>query len=302
MDFRRFWKYSSAVHPPKKLVQLEAKITARYHNVEKGLALADVRLGFGQDKIERLFSFLDEYVKQEYDQNRRVFQTALSVLEAYIKFHKAHDFDVSCVQQKIQGYDHKKSSNGGTKVILKEEIVKKEQGNFSQLALNRHSIRNFSDKPVPLSLLKQAVKIAQKAPSVCNRQSGRAHVIKNSKLREKLFALHKGNKGFGHLVDTIIIVTSDMRTFTSVGERNQAFIDGSLFGMTLIYALHSFGLTTCALNWSVTHKADMELHTLVQIPEHEQIVFLIAVGNYPEVLQVAQSTRCDVDEVIKIIV
>jgi len=300
-DFKKYLSYSSAIYPPQKLAQLEAKITARYHNIEKGLSLANIKLGFGKEKIEILFSFLDQYVNSGFDQERQTFQIALSVLDSYVKYHEKNDFEVNWIKGKLKQYSNLSKNEGGTVTCSKNEIIEKEKLNFESLALNRHSIRNFSKEAVSEKDILKAIKIAQKSPSVCNRQSGRVHVVRNEKLKSKVLELHKGNAGFGDSANLLLIVSSDLRTFTSVGERNQGYIDGSLFGMTLTYALHSLGLATCIMNWSVEKDDDKKLHLMVGIPDQEVVVFLIAVGQYPDKFEVAKSTRKDIKEVVKLI-
>lgn len=64
--------------------------------------------------------------------------------------------------------------------------------------------------------------------------------------------------------------------------------------------LHSLGLATCTLNWSVTKEADKKMHNVVEIPDYETIVFLIVVGHYPDTFEVARSKRQDINNVITI--
>jgi len=299
-DLKRFWHYSSAIKPIKELVQLEAKIDARYHNIEKGLTFSEVKLGFGKEKIELLLGFLDQYQQSGFDQSRRSFQTALSVLAEYIKYHEEQNFNVDWLKKKVRKYTYKHKFSGGTKEVSRFDLVSKQNGNFKDLAFNRHSIRNFSSEKVELSQIREAVAIAQMSPSVCNRQSSLVHIVNDETLKKKTLEIHKGNSGFGHLASSLLIVTSDMRTFTGIGERNQCYIDGSLFGMTLTYALHSLGLATCIMNWSVTKGTDISLHALLKIPDHEVIMFIIAVGHYPEKLLVAKSIRKNLEDIITI--
>ena len=66
---------------------------------------------------------------------------------------------------------------------------------FQTLAYSRHSVRDFSDKPLSVEQVKKAVKLAQTAPSACNRQSSRIiHVIDREKC-EKILNIQGGAKG-----------------------------------------------------------------------------------------------------------
>jgi nitroreductase len=75
------------------------------------------------------------------------------------------------------------------------------------------------------------------------------------------------------------------------GERNQAWIDGGMFAMSFVLALHSLGLGTCCLNWSVEQKTDIALRAEAAIPDSEVIIMLLAIGHIPPELNVAASVR-----------
>lgn len=78
----------------------------------------------------------------------------------------------------------------------------------------------------------------------------------------------------------VIIVTSDLRYFTGTVERYQSWIDGGMFSMLLLLALHAKGLGAVALNWSVTNERDSALHEAMSLPEYERVIMLIGCG-YP---------------------
>ena len=68
--------------------------------------------------------------------------------------------------------------------------------------------------------------------------------------------------------------------------------------MSLIYALHSLGLGTCCLNWSVTRERDLALRKDAKIDHSESIIMMIAVGNLPDNFSVANSSRKPVEEIL----
>ena len=162
----------------------------------------------------------------------------------------------------------------------------------------RYSIRNFTDEEVDYNLIEQAIRMAQKTPSVCNRQSSKVYIFRNEEDRQLVLSYQNGNRGFGHLVNKVLIVTSDLQNFVSVGERNQCWIDGGMYAMSVVYALHSLGLGTCCLNWSVEYEVDRRLRKAANIPDSEAVIMMIAVGHIPEQLSVAQSPRKSIEEVM----
>ena len=52
----------------------------------------------------------------------------------------------------------------------------------------------------------------------------------------------------------LLLVTSDIRAFMNNGERNEPFVDGGLFSMSLLYALEAYGLAACPLIYLRTVK------------------------------------------------
>ena len=93
-------------------------------------------------------------------------------------------------------------------------------------------------------------------------------------------------------------MTTDTYRFFSVGERNQCWIDGGLFSMSLVYGLHSLGLGSCCLNWSVEKEADQKLRRITGIPQSEVVIMMIGVGHLPEKLVVARSMRKPLETIL----
>lgn len=71
-----------------------------------------------------------------------------------------------------------------------------------------------------------------------------------------------------------------------------------MFSMSLVYGLHSLGLGTCYLNWSVKNKQDKELKMIAGIPDSDLVIMMITVGYLPEEFKVAQSPRKPLKEVL----
>jgi len=162
---------------------------------------------------------------------------------------------------------------------------------FAAFAAARHSVRQFTGEPVDPEDMRAAIADAAKSPSVCNRATCMAYVAFSEAARSRALSFQDGNRGFGHLAGAVAIVVSDMRGFISFGERNQAFVDGGLFAMTLAYALHARGYGACMLNWSATAGRDRRMRHALGIPSHHAVVTMMAVGRMPERLSVAASPR-----------
>jgi nitroreductase len=129
----------------------------------------------------------------------------------------------------------------------------------------------------------------------------RVYAAFEPKIREHLLSFHNGNKGFGHKLGAVLIVTADLRALYEIGERNQAWIDGGLFAMSLVYALHAARLGTCMLNWSVDCEHDQVFRKEFDVPDHEVIITFIGVGCVPHIFEVAASPAPPVDDILSVL-
>ena len=299
-DAYRYARYSATRLDVKNKSKLRAMLIKNFHIVEKGLSLPSPRPGFGRVVVEKTINQLEQYLKH-HGVDVLSFQV-VNALEAYVAFNKLHNQDVSyaesslhCVRENfLEGKSL--SKEGGVITIRREEILKKTSGDFASLAANRFSIRVFDESPVSIDLIREAANISRKTPSVCNRQTSRIFIF-GGKKKEELLALQNGNRGFGHTASHVAVITSDLHCFTGVGERNQAYVDGGLMAMSFVYALHSLGVGSCFLNWSVTSGVDRALKRVAGIPESHVVVTLIAIGNIPAELKVAASPRLCLSEI-----
>lgn len=301
-DFTRFWRWSSSSGGQLKESQLQAWIIADYHKIEKALALRDPRPGFGTAIVNRLLDNLESYALNHGI--NRTWHVARNVLFAYQEFHARRGYDIGELDRRIlqlstaKEHSNQSKPDGGVDHLSRGEILAKSKVDLREFFASRHSIRHFSTEPVEFSTIEEAVRMAQKTPTVCNRQSPKVYAYADQADRKKVLSCQMGNSGFGDQAAVVLVVTSDIQTFFSAGERNQCWIDGGLFSMSLIYALHSLGLGSCCLNWSVERKHDIQLRNVTGIPESESIIMLIAVGHLPSNLRVAQSPRKPLSEVL----
>jgi len=301
-DKYRFQKYSFEFGKKKTKRHAEADLIFFYHKIEKGLSLPDRRIGFGKKHINHLVSLLEKYVLN-YGWDKMAF-AAFNILYEYYHFNESQGLKLRKLYRKLKKIESTLPENehldiGGAFKITKNEIREKVNSNFRDFAWSRYSIRDFAEGEVSLNLIEEAVHIAQKTPSVCNRQSSKVHVYEGSKKNEVL-KLHKGGSAFARKANKILIVTSDLRDFRGVIERNQSYIDGGMYAMSLIYALHSLGMGTCALNLSITNNQERQLKRTASINDAETLIMMIAVGVLPEEFSVASSPRRNAQEVITI--
>ncbi len=253
---------------------LEAQLTKDYHRVEKGLALREPKRPFGAEVMTRL---------QRH--------TPANGAEA----HSAYARDAIAALDLWNSGEEVR----GPAAIEPLRAPDLDPGVATAFFESRRSVRDFDTERVPTrEELLAATELATHTPSVCNRQTGRVTYLSGDDARRAL-GLQNGNAGFRDCIPWVAVVTSDTRFFAGPGERNQPWVDGGLFAMTLVWALHAHGLSSCMLNWSQPNAVSDEARALIGIPEHEVIITFIAVGFAREGHLVARSPRRPVETVAR---
>jgi nitroreductase len=282
-DGRRHIRYSAATDGRSALSaetrQIEAQITKDYHRIEKGLALRSPRPRFGTDPAARLRRDVPRY-KRLPDHDSTVAAHALSALEGLQRWH-----------------DHGEHSEGGP-TKTPHAWSPPDAAEVEDFFRSRVSVRDFADAPLDPAVVRRAADLALFSPSVCNRQAWGVWSFHDPDAIARLAALQNGNAGFRDQIPCLLIVAVDTQLFAGAGERNQRWIDGGLYAMSLVWALHAYGAVSCMLNWSVDHVQTRRLREAAGIPDHMDVITMIAAGHAREGLRVARSPRRKVDEVL----
>ena len=294
-DAWRYARHAQMFRYGNKCVHMQYHITAMAHVLEKGMSLADTRPGFGHVVRQELLRNIERYAAFGYPVDHVSYRMGCAVLHAYVHFHRALDFDLGGFAADVARIQACFPDGGGCEELQASTIQALAKKDFAKVARSRYSIRHFSGQPVDPKLIRDAIDIARKTPSVCNRQSWTMYWIRNPELKGKVAELQGGSRGFGESVDTMLIVATDLRSFFAINERNQAYVDGGLFSMSLMYALHYQGLGACPLNWSADVRKDRRLKKMADIPDWMNIIMLIGVGHLPDSLRVARSARKDLE-------
>lgn len=306
-DEQNFLRGSGLLRQYRHKASIEAGLIKAYHRVEKGLALREPRPGFGRDAVDTLLRDGETFLRLHGPSSTLV--RVVQALDEYVAFNQGHGVDLGWLLPRLEAMRLALQRSGswgadapveaGTRLVTRDDIHAAAKLDLSNFFAQRYSVRQFAPEPVPPELIEQAVRMAQKTPSVCNRESGTVFVVTDKARMAKLMALQNGNRGFGEQAGALMIITSRQDTFLTAGERYQAWIDGGLFAMSLIYALHSLGLGSCCLNWSVEPEADQALKAASGIPQDHAVIMMLALGQLPEQFKVASSPRRPLSEVLR---
>ncbi len=290
-DRERFIKYSGLNEDNSEFIA--TKIRLFVHAIEKGMSLKNAREGFGRQKIEELIELFYKYKSFDNTQDKQVIELTRCLISKYIQ-HQRGKMDLSFIPEEF--YDNC-SIEAGALIISKEEYCK--DSDFNQVALNRHSIRDFSPEPVRREDLISAVKLAQTAPSACNRQPVKVYVCDVKKKCEEIIKMHGGFNGFEN-ISAILAVTGNLTMYQNEYERNTVFVDGGIFLMNLLYSLQYYKIANCPIIWGTEPYNDNILYKLLNIPKNEEIISLVATGYFPEEeAKSACSAKRDINDVIR---
>lgn len=300
LDAERYYASASWAGPVRKhqLAHIESDLIKHYHVLEKGLSMAEFRPRAGTDVLKRLIELLDIWTREGGSSDSFHYLASQAAVQAYAAKHQSLGIDVSdLIPPSVLGSASSDSPKAGWKSPT--SVTAAELASFDKIALSRHSVRNFDPDKIPdRSVVDDAVRVAASTPSVCNRQTWRVHLYESHEA-QRILAHQNGNRGFGHLIPLVAVVTSDMRLFGGGAERYQAWIEGGLFSMNFMLALHARGLGTVALNWSRPNRDDRQLRAVAGIPAYERIIMMIGIGYARADHDVACSPRPSVEHFIR---
>lgn len=158
--------------------------------------------------------------------------------------------------EKLKSYDKYRIDGltAGIKHDTRENLLSNADKPFPEFFYSRHSMRQFDGRTINVEDIKKAIKIAQKAPTACNRQASKVYMYTDKETNVALGELIAGNTGFQQEVQNYLVVTADVSAFYDTFERNQVYVEAGLFSMALVEALHYYGIGSCILqNRSKVH-------------------------------------------------
>lgn len=297
-DFVRYYKYAGWKSKGRYSVR-DYKAVKIYHRLEKSLSFRqrDPKSGWGaaHDLVNHLKQ--SEKKNEDFTYHEKV---GLKVLGDFIEVAAIEKDNESGAI--IEFWEQHKESSCDAGGVLEKNVLSLQKGKLNDpetFFLSRFSVRDFDCKRVLNEDIEKAISLALNTPSVCNRQGSFVYCLNTRVEIDKALSLQNGNRGFGHEIPCLLILCADISAFDTAGERYQPWIDGGMFSMSIIWALHSLGLTSCCLNWSKGPIDDLKLRKLIDIKNEHTVLMMLAVGFPREKLKVCYSARKAVKEFYK---
>lgn len=299
-DYRRYVRCAGALKLTTEESSL-AQIIMSYHVIEKGLTMPNRRFSFGHDAMRHLMTLIDRYASAHSAIHPQVVH-AIGVVRAYDEMHRTgfdRTGDVAywkAIEVFLSRYPDIPAHT--QRHMTREEFYAKQNSPFPEFSESRHTLRHYEGCVDP-GTIRKAVRLAQSAPSACNRQHVRVYCVADHALRDQILALQNGNRGFGHLADKLLILTGDLEDIRWVSERHDVYTNGGIFLMNLCYALHYHRIAHCILNSSFFIVGERRLRKLLKLKDSEVPIAILCCGQAPASFDVASSPRRELSEIYR---
>ena len=306
-DAGRSWRYMIWRPTNHARWALSSELLFQYHKLEKGLVIPGKHRLFGTDPVRATMALMRRWEAAGHPTSDPIYRGACSTVSCYRAALQARGLDrESPALDQIDRFlaERQPTLAAGP---MTTPVPLAAPGNaaagswqaFEALSVARRSVRDFSSQAVPGELVQEAVRVAALSPSACNRQPNKVILIEGREDIDRALAFQNGNRGFGHKVPLLAVLVVDSTGYFDGSERNQAYVDGGLFAMSLMFALRALGLGSCSLNWCVTPATDRAFRKLGHVKDQETIMMMLAIGYPPEAVTVPLSPRRHADEVIR---
>jgi len=273
------------------------------HTVEKGLSLQDPRPFFGKDNFRIIEELLADYPVSASMFPVRMAKTAMS---EYLDFHRQKELEDPFLDE-VRSMLAQLNERFPIVEVFEEGMrdvsaifgnIAEQRLNYAQFLQSRFSCRSYAPETLPLCLVKEVVKVAQSAPSQCNRQSAKVHLYQDEAMIQKLLGIQGGSRGFSEEVKNLFVVSSEITAWSASSARNQDYIDGSLLAMNLLLSCHAHGLAACPLNLAFRNSKEKSVRVAGGIPNSERLLMMISFGSpNREVSYAASSPRLPTEEI-----
>ncbi|WP_210442901.1 nitroreductase family protein [Vibrio crassostreae] len=295
-DTIRFIKYNTNNSPLTSEPKSLALLVRATHGLEKAFSLPKMKSTFGSENAKYLMSMMEHCLKVSGDGEQ--LRDAAKVMANYLDYHATQEgfeslknrFDTFLSEINI---DLNKSSC----FKVYDPIVTFDIEAYTNFILSRHSIRNFKEQIIPINRVYDILELARHTPSACNRQPWKVRLFQSMEDIEEVLTIQNGNRGFSSSIHNLILITGDLSNFSSK-ERNQAYIDGGLYSMALINAIHAHGLASCALNMSYQSTEERKMRSVLKLQGNEVPIMMLAFGYPSDGANYCSSTKRSVKDIL----
>ena len=295
-DYKRFLVYGGWSENMNDIELRNYQQVLRYHSLEKSLSFKERNPNSGWKDAYKLLNLLN--IAKHSGSIGYHDKASKQVLEKFIALPENINLERSqLLKEELEQFDFNSNDIHGSMEYSLNDFNKGKLDKPEDFFLTRYSLREFQNKVVADEIIHRAIRLAMKTPSVCNRQAWYIYHTSDKEVINNVLKCQNDNLHYSEYIANMLVITMDLKAFYSATERYQHWIDGGLLSMSLIYAFHSLGIATCALNWSKLPKNDKLLRKTVKIKPNHTIIMLLAVGYPNENNKVCRSARRPFEEI-----
>lgn len=298
-------KYFNTLHEKSfENDRIIGEVLRNTHSIEKGLSIENVRLGFGFEKINEAYKLIQRYQQNKGDMNVEPIWMFQDALQAYLQYHETKNFSnerterIAYIFDQISKKTQKHEPHYGGYLEMKPAMYNaNERRIIEQIFNDRHSVREFAHTAVNEQDLHDAIELAFRCPSACNRQCYRVHIIP----KERFYLLEgwfDGVGGFADDLEKLIIITGKISMYRPT-EEMQHVVSAVVYASFLTMTLQIYGIGNCFLQRNIFPNSQWAaVAERLNISSDEQAVCALGIGNYKDTYNVPISHRLKYNTIV----
>jgi nitroreductase len=276
------------------------------HRIEKGLLMRPRRAVFGKDYIVETIDSFEGVFNSSVDYNSvPQMKWFFDVLSEYFNNAGSENALIEKQGKRFKAIvEQFNFGQGNLPKSIPYHRADKDKSeisydDFYKLTRQRRSVRWFRPDPVPRELIDKAILAANQSPSACNRQPYEFRVFDDPALVEKVVKFPMGTTGYGHSIPVMIVIIGNLDAYFDERDRHVIYIDASLASMSMMLALETMGLSSCAINWPDIEEREGRMEKFLSIEKHQRPLMCLGVGYADPEGLVAFSEKRSLDQIRK---
>lgn len=280
-------------------IEMRRDILLLAHSLEKGMGIENPRQGFGVKKAGQLVEILSAYSLNGGKDSDFEFIEGISVLRKYLEYSSNTGTDVERIAEQVQAlFDACSNVKAGIEWINMPQLyANMDQKAAEYFMKSRHSIRSFKKEQVDEWDIREALKLAQRAPSACNRQPSKVYWTTDCETVRKMNHLIPGNKGFEEAIPNWAIITTE-RSFFNRSEYFQWYVNGGIFAAYFTEGLHANKIGSCIFQIPIEWENAPLIRKLAKVPDSEAIIAAVGFGYANDNTKILSAARRTTDEIM----
>lgn len=277
-------------------------MVANYHVIEKCLAMPNFELGHAKERVSVVCCDLLKWRDLGFNLKHVQIVAAIQSVKEYNELHKKANYPFGANLQHLinEVIELQDVEDYLQPQVTCYDFFAKSNGNFIEFAKSRHSCRAYSDKDIPLDILRDCVDIARTTPTACNRQPNKTYIVIKPELISEIVNIQGGGRGFAEKANKLLVITSSLTVFNT-NEIFEALKSGGMYTMNMLYALHFHKIGACPLIWGENKKNDNKLRKLLGIPYNEKVIMVISCGYPLDEFKYVTSVRNPVEDSLVVV-